>query len=321
MFLFRTYNPSSSNASYPYSEYKIPSARISYTQDGIHKVEYTESPTIIGNMLESNPNVSNFLMEPFSPSEEQLARLELVNSNEPENDSDYEGVQYYRDSAGQAISDFVQFGYIDQDTPKWLRLYQDEYLEISKNYILDINKKLVSKLKHNKANTNIMFNGHSIKTDEGSRSAITATLTNILAGITDKINFKTATGWLELNNEEFKELAKAVNKHIQDAFQAESLTLDVLKELTAVEMKVLKFIKDVKDGKTGIMASDVNTLSVYDIYEKFYSSLSNMSSDEIEELKLKITVDIKDRGELTYNEVNELIGANEFTPVVDRPSV
>lgn len=321
MFLFRTYNPSSSNTSYPYSEYKIPSAKISYTQDGVNKVEYTESPTIIGNMLESNPNVSNFLMEPFSPSEEQLARLELVNSNEPENNSDYEGVQYYRESAGQAISDFVQFGYIDQDTPKWLRLYQDEYLEISKNYILDINKKLVSKLKHTKANTNIMFNGHSIKTDEGSRSAITATLTNILAGITDNINFKTATGWLELNSEEFKELAKVVNKHIQDAFQAESLTLDVLKELTAVEMKVLKYIKDVKDSKSGIMASDVNTLSVNDIYEKFYSSLGNMSSDEIEELKLKITVDIKDRGELTYNEVNELIGVNEFTPVVDRPSV
>ena len=321
MFLFRTYNQSSPDTSYPYSEYKIPSAKISYTQDGVEKVEYTDKPTIIGNMLESNPSVTNFLMEAFSPSEEQLTRLELVNNNEPQNDTEYEGEQYYRDSAGQAISDFVQFGYIDQETPKWLRLFQDEYLEISKNYILGLKKKKLSKLKHEKSNENIMFNGHSIKTDEGSRAAITSTLTNILAGITDNINFKTATGWLKLNSEEFKELAKVVNTHIQHAFQAESLTLEVLNELTAVELKTLYYIKNVKDSKTGIVATDADILSMNDIYNTFYRELSIKTADEIEELKLKITVDIKDRGELSNMEVSDLIKSDEFIPVVDRPQV
>lgn len=316
MFIYRDFLPNATNEEYPYSPYKIPSARISYTQNGVDRVEYTNNPTTLERIFTDNPGYTNVIMEPFAPSEEQLSRLNFVNSNEPMNDEIVDNTRYERERYIMQLSDFVQYGYIDFTAPGWLLLNREEYNEVSKEYIMSVMKKRISTMKKEKLLEHCTFREHIVKTDEETRNAISATLTNLMAGVVEKVNFKTMSGWLELDLEGMKELAKRVNLHTQSAFSAESLAVEILNELDVDLIKTIELISIVKSGMSVDVEKSTEMFSLSEIYNGFFELLEKEeSTEDFKNVLLEVSLE---NDKMTQDEITSKLVPVVFTPIVDR---
>ena len=167
------------------------------------------------------------------------------------------------------VNNFVQYGYVDNNAPSYLSQFRPAYKEQSKQHLLDRYKKLLSVYKTNKEQNGCTFRDHTIKTDEASQAKITGSLMMMNTGAIDTINFKSATGWLQLNKEEFTQLAITVATHVQVCFSVESGLMETLKtksfeELYNLDPEATQSIANFTDNK--------NKKTIYDLYEEQYSN-------------------------------------------------
>ena len=113
-----------------------------------------------------------------------------------------------------------------------------------------------------------MFMDHVIKTDEASQAKITGTLMMMSTGAVDTIDFKSATGWLTLDKDNFTKLAMTVATHVQVCFSAESALIETLNEKSLEELLKLdpENISSIAD-----MSQSTNKKTIYDLYEEQYT--------------------------------------------------
>jgi hypothetical protein len=68
-------------------------------------------------------------------------------------------------------------------------------------------------------NVTIFDNEYTIQTDRESRSSFLLALANM--NETSTVNWKFKEGWVELNKEQFQQILRAINSHVQECFSKE----------------------------------------------------------------------------------------------------
>lgn len=223
---------------------------------------HTTNPSQLENMCKKNTTrFSEFKISKVEPTDEQISRLETVNSLklvDPE-------------SWTQQLSYFVESGYVVSNCPSFMSKLKALNTQSSKEYLISNIKTKLSSAKSEMETAGCDFFGLTVKTDSEAQSKITSTLVSMQAGIISSVNFKFGSTWVELTKDQFSVLVSIVTTHIQSCFNAEKQVVASLQSMTYNDLEKLGN-PDVID--TGVVENLFNT-TYKSIYTSAISDLGN----------------------------------------------
>lgn len=237
-------------------------SKITFEDNGETKVVYTDNVSEYQNMaVQFADRIRNMVVENFEPTEEQKARLEVLNTQ-----GNGQNVEGY----GEQLNKFVEFGYLDFNCPEFMKSQIQKYRETSKAYLISKFKSILSQHKTEKEQGGCVYDNNLIKTDAESQAKITGTLIMMQSGSIPTVDFKAANGWLTLDASQFQQLALSVATHVQVCFKAESQVLAEIQKKTLDDLVVMD--PDYRDPGAKDQSSNKNT-TLIDLYEATYKTL------------------------------------------------
>lgn len=232
--------------------------KIKYKDDERVCEDYVNNISEYQRMVENTPTLSNFEYEVIKSNKEQDERLQVLNSLK-----NIEPLLGFT----KLMGDFVQFGYVDKNYPEPLKSIRDKYEETTKAYLVSEYKKLLSKYKTEKEQSECNFNGSVIATDMESQSKITGTFISLQSGLLNSVNFKAKSGWITLNKDEFTRMVSIVALHVQTCFNAEEHCYNEIKNMSVDQLLDL----DPEFRVDNISSETVNKLLEY--YNATYTTM------------------------------------------------
>lgn len=213
-------------------------SKIEYTENGIVHTLYTDNPSLYQRLINQDPAKSNYTLASLIPTEEQQARLEVLNKLDI-----YNHPQYIND-----FQLFVETGAIvsDQNFFDEIRAtYRKEGQEYVNNKIKDV----VKSIRKSVLDQGYEYEGNLIELDKESQSSINNILTLLNNKVITKTNYKTGTGFITLDKDQFTKLANVVNKYVQACYTAEEALVDEISKLDIRESYKLTTELTKIDGK------------------------------------------------------------------------
>ena len=81
----------------------------------------------------------------------------------------------------------------------------------------------------------ISVDGVTVKTDRESQAQLTAALLTLNEGFAPSINWKSASGWINLNKAQLQQISKIVAQHVQGCFNVEQMHYSAIQKLASAE--------------------------------------------------------------------------------------
>lgn len=239
------------------------STKVTFLDDGVERVVYTDSPSQYQVMAnEFKERITNMVTENFTPTEEMVERLNILNQ---------QGMNKNMEGYGQQLNLFVEFGYLGSDAPEYMQRLINKYSASSKAYLISKYKKLLSAYKTEKEVGGCKFQDHNIKTDAESQAKITSTLMMLNTGVINNVDFKTADGFINLDTANFTKMAVTVAMHVQCCFKAEAVTIENLEKMTLLDLETYNPDKSMIGTKQEQEEAKLN--NIYNLYDVAYTDL------------------------------------------------
>lgn len=204
---------------------------VRYTFQSSEVIQYTDTTEPYRQMVNKEKEYSNFSYTELALTDKQQSRFDFILSLGDK-------VNLMLDL--NYINDFVEFGYINDSSPEYLKELLKEENEYSLGHRSYVISKVLSNIKEKRKLrevSGVKFNDdYTASTDENSRLSITSLLMTVDAGIVTEVNYKFEEGYKLLNKEDIKLLVKLVLSHTQLCFNAEKLAIEKIETLSLEEV-------------------------------------------------------------------------------------